>query len=237
MDSTFPIDQILQRYNLPTNNSRLYSLEELNGIDCDQQFISILLKSFEDERTFSEKDYQKFSLEVIIDYIRRTHCYYLTKKLCEIEQSIYILLDNYSGSHPLLNILSTFFEEYTTNLTSHISMEEKELLPYIKSLLKFERGELNSARYFSATKKYSLQLFIDSHDDTERDLSMVRKTILNYHPPASNETPYRILICQLQTFEKDLSIHALIEDKVLVPRALQLQEKLNKLFLSKIELN
>jgi regulator of cell morphogenesis and NO signaling len=206
-------------------------------MDIDQQFIYTLLQAFEDEKTFSEKEYQNFSLEIIIDYVLRTHRYYLSKKLCEIEQNIQILLKDYSGSHPLLQILNNFFYQYTAGLTAHINEEEKHLLPYINCLVKFEKGETDVETYFTATKNYSLQTFIDGHNDTEKDLSNIRNVILNYKPPTTNQTPYRILLSQLQAFEKDLSVHALIEDKVLIPRALQLEENLRKLFSGKIKLN
>lgn len=231
MEPDFPIMQIMQRYNLPANNDLLYSYEELRRMDIDQQFIYTLLQTFEDEKTFSEKAYEKFSLEIIIDYIKRTHSYYLSKKLLEIEQNIHILLKDYSDNHPLLHILNSFFSEYTANLTSHIRAEEKHLLPYIKCLLKLEAEEKDAEKYFAETKNYSLQTFIDNHQDTEMDLSNVRKAILNYQPPTTNQTPYRILITQLQAFEKDLYVHALIEDRVLIPRVLQLEEKLGKHFI------
>ncbi|MEP7111117.1 MAG: hypothetical protein ABI760_24180 [Ferruginibacter sp.] len=234
METQFSINQIMQRYQLPVDRNLLYSYEELQRSKVDQQFIYALLHTFEDEKTFSEKEYQKFSLEVIIDYIRKTHRYYLTKKLCEIEQSIGILLKDYSGSHPLLHILNNFFSAYTADLTSHISDEERQLLPYINCLLKFEKGETDSEKYIEVTKNYSLKTFVESHHDTEQDLSNVRNAILNYQPPATNQTPYRILITQLHAFEIDLSVHALIEDRVLIPRALLLEEKLRKLFYQKI---
>jgi regulator of cell morphogenesis and NO signaling len=233
METEFQISQILQRYSLPVDKSLLYSYEELRRINIDQQFIYTLLRAFEDEKAFSEKEYNKFSLETIIDYVLRTHRYYLTKKLCEIEQNIHILLKDYSGTHPLLHILNNFFYEYTADLASHIREEEKHLLPYINSLLRFEKEQTGAESYFAATKNYSLRTFIDSHHDTEKDLSDVRNVILEYEPPATNQTPYRILITQLQVFEKDLSVHALIEDQVLIPRALLLEEKLNKFFSGK----
>ena len=227
----------MHRYTLAVDKNLLYSYEELRRLDIDQQFIYTLLQAFEDEKTFSEKEYQNFSLEIIIDYILRTHRYYLTKKLCEIEQNIQILLKDYSGSHPLLQILNNFFYQYTAGLTAHIHEEEKYLLPYINCLVKFEKGETDAETYFTATKNYSLQTFIDNHQDTEQDLSNVTNAILNYQPPTTNQTPYRILVTQLQAFEKDLSVHALIEDKVLIPRALQLEEKLNNSFSNKTKLN
>ena len=233
METQFSMNQIMQRYHLPLNRNLLYSYEELQRTNIDQQFIYTLLHTFEDRRTFSEDEYQQFSLEIIIDYIRKTHRYYLTKKLCEIEQSIDILLKDYSGNHPLLYILNNFFSAYTADLTSHIRVEEKQLLPYINYLLKFDKNEIGKEKYIAAKENYSIKSFVESHHDTEQDLSNVRNSILNYQPPKTNQTPYRILITQLHSFEIDLSVHALIEDKVLIPRALQLEEKLDNLFYQK----
>ncbi len=234
METQFSIDQIMQRYQLPVDRNLLYSYEELQRSKIDQDFIYTLLHTFEDENTFSETEYQHFPLETIIDYIRKTHRYYLSKKLCEIEQSIDILLKDYSGSHPLLNILNNFFSAYTADLTSHIKLEESHLLPYILCLLKFEKGESEAEQYVTATKNYSLKTFTEGHHDTEEDLSNVRNAIMNYQPPSTNQTPYRILLSQLHAFEMDLAVHALIEDRVLIPRALQLEKKLKSLFSSKI---
>ena len=110
MENDFPISQIVQRYDLAADKDLLYSYEELRRLNLDQRFIYTLLQTFEDEKTFSEKEYEIFSLETIIDYLRRTHSYYLSKKLLEIEQSIDILSKDYSGNHPLLHILNTFFK-------------------------------------------------------------------------------------------------------------------------------
>jgi len=230
METDFPINQIKQRYNIKDDADLLYSYEELRRMDIDQQFIYTLLQTFADEKSFLEEAYQQFPLEVIIDYIHRTHRYYLDKKLMEIEQSIHILLKDYSDNHPLLHILNSFFKEYTHDLTTHIREEEKHLLPYIKVLLKFEKEGTDKEKHQAAAKQYSLQAFIDSHQDTEKNLLTVRNAILTYQPHATNQTPYRILLSQLQAFEKDLSIHALIEDRVLIPRALQLEEKINHLY-------
>lgn len=230
MENDFPITQITQRYNLAADKDLLYSYEELKKMNLDQQFIYTLLQTFEDENSFSTEEYEKYSLETIIDYVRRTHSYYLSKKLLEIEQSIHILLKDYTDNHPLLQILNNFFQEYTIDLTAHIREEEKHLLPYIKNLLSLEKDNADPEIYHTVTNNYSLQAFIDSHQDTENDLSIVRNAILQYQPPSTNQTPYRILISQLQTFERDLSVHALIEDKVLIPRAMQLENKLGKLF-------
>ena len=76
-------------------------------------------------------------------------------------------------------------------------------------------------------KSYSISTFIAEHNDMENDLAEVRKVIVDYSPAYSiTPFPYRIFLIQLQLFENDLRKHAQIEDEVLVPKALHLENEL-----------
>ena len=173
-----------------------------------------LLEVFENPAEFKPAKFENFSLVEIVDYIQKTHTYYIQKKLPEIEQSIYVLERGFPETHPLLLLLHAFYTDYTRHLTRHIEMEERELLPYITAL------ELGGTRN---TQAITISDFIEQHHDTEKDLEDVRNAILHFVPPEDQQTPYRILLSQLQVLEKDLAVHALIEDDVLLPRALALE--------------
>jgi len=235
MESDFLMRQVLRRYSL--SGAEKFSLKDAVGLNVDAEFIFTLVKVFEDESAFCPEAFDEFSLSVIMDYIRRTHQYYVTQKLPEIEQSITILLKDYSGDHSLLSILHHFYNDYTDHLVRHIGEEENILLPYIDYLLVSEKVGISLPGYFNRTKNYSLRDFIEHHHDTELDLREVRRSILYYNPPATNQTPYRILLSQLEAFEKDLAVHALVEDKVLIPRAMKIEDDLNRLLMEKARSN
>ena len=207
---------ILQRYNSAHAHNLIYSYEELRELGIEPEFLMALLEVFEDTETFRPEDFESFKLSAIVDYLQKTHRYYLEKKLPEIEQSIHLLSKAYPESHPLLKLLHSFYIAYAQHLAKHIEVEERELLPYI---LELEGQQVNRV------KKGIVQQFIEEHHDTEKDLEEVRNTILHYSPPEDNQTLYRILLSQLQVLEKDLAVHALIEDDVLLPRALELEKR------------
>lgn len=212
--------QILQRYNIALAHNLVYTYEELRDLGITPEFLLALLDVFEDQSSFNAKAFNRFTLKVIIDYLRKTHAYYLSKKLLEIEQSIHLLVTAYPRAHPMLLLLNTFYSDYKRHLINHIEMEERELLPYI---IKLEQVAETNGTLLPPT--LSVEQFIHHHHDTEKDLEEVRIAILNYSPPEGNQTLYRILLSQLQVFEKDMAIHALIEDEVLLPRALTLEKK------------
>ncbi len=208
---------ILQRYDAAQAHNLVYTYEELNQLNIQPEFLLALLEVFEDLQAFRKSNFDNFQLVVIIDYLRKTHGYYLDKKLPEIEQSIHLLMNAYPSAHPLLVLLNQFYGDYKNHLSGHIEIEERDLFPYIASL---EQPETHKGE-----SKVTVQQFMDQHHDTEKDLEEIRTTILHYSPPADNQTLYRILLSQLEILEKDLAIHALMEDEVLLPRALQLEQK------------
>jgi regulator of cell morphogenesis and NO signaling len=215
------LQYILGRYDMQL----VYRFDEMKQMEINNNFIPVLLKMF-DEECFPKEELERFDLRVILDYIKRTHQYYLNKRLPEMEQCINLLLQDYTGDHPLLLILRNFYHDYRANLTRHINAEEKQVLPHIELLLDAATKGYTLHAYNKLSDGYSLKNFFDDHTDTEKDLEEVRRVITQYNPPATNQTPYRILLTQMQLFEKDLSIHAMIEDEILIPKAIALEDSL-----------
>ena len=213
-NNTF-LRQVMRRYttDAPLNN--------VNPV-----FIATLLKAFED-RPFCASDFDNFPVELIVEYIQRTHVFYLQAKLPEIEQSIMLLSGLYESHHPILASLHSFLREYSLDLEAHITAEETTLLPYIAIMGRCLNQQKQISEYIVAREKYSVTRFLESHHDTEDELGDIRRTIRLYEPPATNASLYRVLLAQLQTFEEDLCVHAHIEDLVLIPKALQMEAELD----------
>ncbi len=207
--------QVMQRYT---------AQQLTTGEQSD--FIATLLRVFE-EKIFNAREFDAFPLEMIVDYIQRTHIYYLEKKLPEIEQSIGLLSGHYESQHPILIALQNFFHRYVLDLSEHIQAEEARLLPYIQRLREADHGPADFSRFLLARRDYSIDRFLNDHHDTEDELKDIRQTIRLYEPPKDNESLYRILLTQLQAFEQDLRVHAHIEEEVLIPKAQQLEKELN----------
>ena len=190
-----------------------------------KDFIPALLRVFE-EKSFNAGEFAPFPIPIIVDYIQHTHVYYLSKKLPEIEQSILLLSGQYESHHPILVSLQNFFRHYVLDLSQHIRAEETRLLPYIDLLSEATRTPAGFSQWLLCHNDYSIAGFLNEHHDTEDELKDIRQTIRLYEPPSTNESLYRILLSQLQTFEQDLRVHAHIEEEVLIPKARALEDQL-----------
>jgi regulator of cell morphogenesis and NO signaling len=226
-DNNVFFPQVMQRYALsPSLAIGTFFQAQPPLSEIDKEFVATLLHSFE-ESNFSAADYEPYSIEVIVDYIQRTHAFYLQKKLPEIEQSISLLSGLYSSNHPILAALHGFFHKYCKDLTEHIGEEEQKLLPYIVLLRQAIDSPKHFSEYIFTSRNYSIARFLADHHETDDDLKDIRQTIRLYDPPATNESLYRILLAQLQAFEQDLQIHGCIEEQVLIPKTLKIETELN----------
>lgn len=217
MDEKRLLQHIIERYEIQK--------QQLSELAVNTDFIRVIMKAFENEADFPREEMKQFPISVILDYLQKTHHYYLYKKLPEIEQSIISLLKNYESEHPLLIVLTKFFAEYRNELVNHFKAEEKQLFPYILFLEEAEKN-IPLLPFFERTQYYNIAKFEEAHHDTEEDLSAVRNVIEQYTAAQTNESLYRVLLHQLQTLEQDLAVHALTEDEVLIPKALELEQKL-----------
>jgi regulator of cell morphogenesis and NO signaling len=194
------------------------------GIDMDvsknegvlnSEFFDRLVTVFASEEELPIDQLKRFPIPVILAYLEKTHAAYLTIKLMEMEQSI-LNLHERIPENALLPFLVSFFAWVQENLLFHIKMEEEQLFPYIRSL----------SAGIPENTSFSIQSFLEHHTDTiELQLKEVKKHIVRAQLLTTELFPFRLLLAQLDEFERDLRKHARIEDEVLVPLALELENK------------
>jgi len=209
-----------------------YFYTQLHKQGFDKEFIFAILDSFE-EKGFQASEFETFNIELIVDYIQRTHVFYIQNKLPEIGRSILQLDKYYKSSHPLLSKLHSFFNRYYYEFKEHLYEEESRLLPYIVMMREAESTHKSFSKFVVQMEKYSISKFMAGHNDTEDELVEIRKIIRMYAPTSNSQIQYNTLISQLTTFEQDLHVHALLEEQVLIPKAL----KLETFLYARIELN
>jgi len=237
MDPSIFRKQVLKRYHLPA----IYQINEFHGdgayLEQSTDLISLLVRSFEDESNFRSSDFNDVPMDILIDYIRRTHRLYLDKSLQEIEQSIELLHGAYPAGFPLLKVLNDFYLNYKTDLIVHIRKEDERLLPYIQFLENSLKGGFNAHEYFLNRKRFSIQAFIENHVENDSELEEIKLRVQMYEPPLTNRFLHGVLIQQLEFFSQDLKIHGMIEDRVLIPRALDMEHRLEAIFSKTARLN
>lgn len=230
LDSEKVYQLVLERFEgAPSNQQDAQSAESHQTMDMNPELIELILELYANAEGFSFEKMQKYSMEEILGYLQATHRYYLTKKLPEIEQSLLHIFSKYSESHQLLASLAYFFNDYKGKLIEHIRFEERELFPYIQALIKMSKEPIAQQRkvHLAANPDFSICRFMEAHSCIEDELEEVSVLIKRYSGNQALPLPYKIFLNQVELFEMELRKHAIIEDHVLVPMALELERKLN----------
>ncbi len=187
-------------------------------------FFAQLVNLFAEDPLLPIDQLKTFPSSVILSYLTKMHRYYLNKRLPEIEQQL-VQLSSTPGELP--ETLASVFSWLQKNMEKHFRIEEQSLFPYIKELEKVRNGKENFSSLRMKYKDFSVQRFIESHhDEVENKLSEIKKYIVRSLSSMDQLFPYRILLLRLDELEKNLRLHAQIEDEVLVPMALIWEKEL-----------
>ena len=103
------IEHLFYRYGISSNSEN--SLEEISiQNELNSDFILDLISCYNDYENIESIDFVCYRVPVLVDYLEKSHKYYINKRLPEIEQCLDKLTKQ--ESNPLIFIVSKFFEEY-----------------------------------------------------------------------------------------------------------------------------
>jgi regulator of cell morphogenesis and NO signaling len=192
-------------------------------------FFLEITNSFIDEEYIPQKEMNSFPVGLIIDYLKKTHQYYLEEKMPELEKMIKYMSEISDQDSDKTALLMNFFLEYKTELENHILREENKVQPYILDIEKAFLADSLSEDLEKKIAHYSINDFANEHDNVEEKLFDLKNIIIKYLPPCKDKALCHRILMELYRLEKDLNTHASLEDKVLIPKV----EEMEKALLSK----
>ncbi|MFC2137626.1 hemerythrin domain-containing protein [Bacteroidota bacterium] len=197
-----------------------------NNVNID--FFLQIVNAFHDEEYFPQSNLKSFSIQLIIEYLRKTHNYYLEIKIPELEILINEMVNLCYPKSKDVELVNKFFNEYKEELHNHIKREEEVAFPYA---IKIEEAYLSkdiSEELKNELMNYSINKYKSEHDDLEEKPFDLKNIIIKYLPPPSNNYICSKVIDELYHLEKDLNDHARIEEKVMVPKITEMEDSLKK---------
>ena len=104
----------------------------------------------------------------MVDYLKRSHRYYISKRFPEIEQTII----NIKRQEPtlLVNFLDRFLHQYKEDLINHFEIEEKILFPYALKLYNYYHFEDERNKQFLIDNMNLVREFLDDQRKTRVNL-------------------------------------------------------------------
>ena len=168
-------------------------------------------------------DWQKGSLAELIGHIVGKHHAYVKSEVLRLEQLLVKVCAVHGQNHPELNVIRETFAGVAQELSMHLMKEENILFPYIVELEKSAGAHQTRRRPAFGTVKNPVQMMMMEHDSAGSALRAIRKASSDFTLPEDACISYRTLYGALQEFEADLHQHIHLENNILFPRAIALE--------------
>jgi len=196
------------------------------GIDVT--FFMEIINVFHNENYFSEKKLLDFSVTVVIDYLLKTHKYYLGYVLPEQERLIDLFLSECINGCKENELICKFYNKFKKEFVHHVQFEEVKVFPYILKLNDAVQNPLQKGDFKEKFGGFTIKGFEKEHGNMDEKMFDLKNIIIKYLPPNYDLNIGNSLLSNLFMFEKDLKNHARIEDKILVPKVKQLEKIIKK---------
>lgn len=218
---------ILNRFNIQLGFGDKTIGEICKEREINTDFFLVIINSFHDHDYFPQGKLLEFPLSLIIDYIKKSHNYYLNIKVPQVEALINELFRKAIPElKKQLTLLERFFSEYKNELTEHIEDEEGRIYPNVLLLDEaYNTGVIND-KHLALIRKHPIDAFAKKHSNVEEKLYDLKNIIIKYFSPAIDPAISNALLMELFRLERDLNDHARIEDKVLVPKVRIIEQEL-----------
>ena len=168
-------------------------------------------------------DFQTCSLTDLITYIVDKHHTFTLEEMLRLGALGEKVLAAHVENHPELSLVNKSMKELFADLSPHMFKEEQILFPYIVSLEKSLTSGQAVHRAPFGTVNNPVNMMMMEHEGAGEILKNLRKLSLNYSTPTDGCISYRSFYRGLEAFERDLHQHIHLENNILFPRAIELE--------------
>ena len=178
---------------------------------------------------------EAYPIDLVIAYLKHTHFTFVKERLPYLSKLIHALQD--TDQDDVVDDLRFIFPLFVEDLIRHIYQEEDELFSYVLSLHQALREPNLSAQMYYDMEKYAIQDFAVHHDADDDEMEGIRHIAHDYNIHRTNNLHLRVVYAELQQFERELKIHASVENEILFPKALMLEKQVKRVLREKVGLN
>lgn len=205
-------------------NKTLEEASKEAGITLEQ--VKVALEEGSLTKPVTAKQYNKWDMDVLIEYIINTHHRYAKENAVIIYDLAQNVAYRYCEKHPELAKLVTALFLFLNDLLNHLKKEEQILFPNIRQLLKKKSSMCGITYTTFGFIKESVIGMQKEHLAAGNELKLFRQITNDYLLPADACISHQYLYKKMKEFEDDLFLHVHLENNILFPKAIMLDEKL-----------
>ena len=191
---------------------------------------SILDELNRESRTITLSNSTPFSewkIDFLIDYIINVHHSYLRKAVPAVSKGLAEFTAEHATEFPNLPAVTLGFQRLANELLPHLEEEEKIIFPYARQVAHAYLDKDSIGALLVRTLRKPLENFI-KHEQaiTESQVGKMRNLTNNYQPPANACIQHKVMFSMLREIDDDLSQHVYLENEILFPRIIAMENHL-----------
>ncbi len=228
-----------------TTNIKAAHVFEKHGIDfccngnrplkeaCDEKNINIeVILSELDSVMISEeqedKRFETWDLKFLIDYIVNNHHSYVKNAIPQMMPHLEKVAFKHGNKYPELENIKSLFEDVAEEMISHMHKEETILFHIIRYLVDCKKFNERPKMSGFKTVRNPIDMMEAEHTNAGGAMEKIRELTNNFTLPADACNTFKLTYKELEDFEKDLHIHVHLENNILFPKAIKLEDELLK---------
>jgi regulator of cell morphogenesis and NO signaling len=167
-----------------------------------------------------------WQLDFLVSYIVNNHHSYVNRMLPVISAHIQKVASKHGENHPETKKIAEIFALINVEMKHHMMKEERILFPHIIKLVGLSNNGIGESTPYFGTIKNPIAMIEAEHQSAGDGMSEIRNLTNNYTPPDDACETYKISFKELKEFEEDLHKHVHLENNILFPKAIKLEESL-----------
>lgn len=179
------------------------------GVDCNT-FLTVV--NFVADGSAVLHSSPKVSVLSLLDYLRQSHSYFLEYYLPAIRGKLMRGIQVNSGDISFLII--KFFDDYMAEVRTHMDYEDRTVFTNVMSLID---GVVPD--------NFTITTYSDHHEEVSSKLTELKRLIIKYCPPCADTNLLNDALYDIYRCEQELESHCLIEDHILVPALVKLEQE------------
>ncbi|MFZ0735186.1 MAG: iron-sulfur cluster repair di-iron protein [Candidatus Sulfotelmatobacter sp.] len=166
------------------------------------------------------------SLESLGSYILTKHHAYVKRELPRLAQLAQKVVNRHGLTRPELPVIAATLTQLDEELTQHLAKEEAVLFPYIAGLERSVSIGTPRPRSCFGTVANPIAMMTQEHDAAGVLTSEIRRLSGNFTTPVDSCPTFHAFYDGLKEFEQDLHQHMHLENNILFPRAIELENSI-----------
>lgn len=220
--SNFKVAEVFEKYGIDFCCKGGMSLDaacQSKNIDSEK-FIKDL-KSTLLMRSDSTQNFLDWPLDLLADYIEKKHHRYIREKTPMIQTYLTKLVNAHGSRYPQLMEVQELFDQSVLDMHVHMRKEEMILFPYIRNKV---QSIVNSGpdNVFSSIQT-PVNILMQDHEIEGSRFEKISMLTNHYEPPTAACITHKVCLSMLKEFEMDLHHHIHLENNILFPKAIALE--------------